>query len=221
MSHWVRILSLVVLFCGPLFAQDYEEETEVGSATANEDQWAGFRYEDHGLTQWEFQQAKEAGVSRDKILSLLELGIRPNEYLQKPWLSLNVSEDQWLQERSQGLEDSDIDRTYRNKVVHQDLAYWSLLAPSLYQWKTGETTKAISMNALWVGAMSATIFLAATSDNSEWIYTSIMVGAVHAWSFLDAFLATQWENNPDANRFSWGILPTNSKGLVGFATIRF
>lgn len=221
MSHWVRIISLLAVLCAPLFAQNYSEDENVGSATATESQWDGFDYEELGLTQWEFQQAKEAGLTRDKLTSLIGLGIRPTQYLQKPWLALDVSEEEWIEQRTQGMDDSDIDRTYRNRAVNQDLAYWSLLVPSLYQWKTDETTKAISMNALWFGSMGATVFLAATSDNNEWVYGAIFVAAAHAWSFLDAFMATQWENNPDANRFSWGILPTPHKGIGGFAHIRF
>lgn len=220
MSHWVRIFTLLALLCGPVLAQETEEES-IGNATATESEWDGFSYEEVGLTQWEFQQAKEAGLTRDKLTSLIGIGIRPNEYLQKPWVALNVTEEKWIEERSQGLEDSDIDRTYRNRAANQDLAYWSLLVPGLYQWKTGDATKAISMDALWAGAMGATVFLALNSDNSEWVYTAIMVGGAHAWSFLDAFLSTQWENNPDANRFSWGILPTPHKGVMGLAQFRF
>ena len=219
MSHWAFILSLLFLLCGPICAQESEEN--VGTATATEDPWEGFRYEDHGLTQWEFQQVKEAGMSREKVLNLLELGIRPNEYLQKPWIALGLSEEDWLNERSEGMEDSDIDRTYRVKARNQHLAYWSLLVPSLYQWKADESTKALSMDILWVSAVGATAFLAATSANSEWIYGAIMVAGVHAWSFLDAFNSTQWENNPNANRFSWGVIPTPHRGVAGAALFRF
>jgi len=220
MSHWVRIFALLALLCAPIIAQD-GEDYETGTTVATADEWDGFNYEDHGLTQWEFQQAKEAGISRDKLMGLLELGIRPNEYLQKPWVALNVSEEQWMQEREQGLEDSDIDRTYRNRAVNQEYAYWSLLAPSLYQWKAGQTTKAISMDFLWVGSVAATTFLALNSDNNEWVYGAIFIAGAHAWSFLDAFMSTQWENNPDANRFSWGVFPTRHQGLAGFAALRF
>lgn len=220
MTQWVRILALTLLLGTPMFAQESENST-VGSATASESEWDGFRYEDHGITQWEFQQAKEAGIGRDKLLTLLELGVRPTEYIQKPWVALGVSEEQWLQERSQGLEDSDIDRTYRLRSGNQELAYWSLVVPGLYQWKTGDNTKAISMDVLWVGATAGTVFLALNSDNSEWVYGAILIAGAHAWSFLDAFMSTQWENNPDANRFSWGVLPTSHKGMFGYAALRF
>ena len=50
------------------------------------------KYEEMGLTQWEFQQAKEEGISREKLTHLVELGVRLSEYLQRPWEKLGVSE---------------------------------------------------------------------------------------------------------------------------------
>ena len=58
-----------------------EAETKVGEATASADEWQGFNYEEMGLTQWEFQQAKQEGLSRDKLTHLVEMGVRPSEYL--------------------------------------------------------------------------------------------------------------------------------------------
>jgi hypothetical protein len=95
-------------------ADEDEAEPEVGKAKATGDEWDGFRYEEMGLTQWEFQQIKEAGISRDKLTRLVELGVRPSEYLQKPWEKMNITEDAWLAQRSEGMEDADIDRSYRN-----------------------------------------------------------------------------------------------------------
>ena len=113
-------------------------EANVGKAKASGDEWEGFRYEEMGLTQWEFQQIKEAGISRDKLTRIVELGVRPSEYLQKPWEKMKISEEAWLAQRSEGMEDADIDRSYRNHHGDQSYAYLSLLVPSLYQWKKGD-----------------------------------------------------------------------------------
>lgn len=202
-------------------SKDSKESGEnVGSASASGDEWDGFRYEEMGLTQWEFQQAKEEGVSREKLTHLVELGVRPSEYLQKPWVRLGVSEEQWLSQRSQGLEDADIDRSYRNRSGDQAYAYLSLLVPSLYQWKVDQTSKAIWMDALWVAGVGATVYMA-VDGSSSWFYFLIPVAAAHIWSFADAFFGTQWANNPDANRFSFGILPTPDKGLASMLQLKF
>ena len=136
-----------------------ESESPAGEAKASADEWEGFRYEDLGLTQWEFQQAKEEGLTRDKLTRLVELGVRISEYLQKPWNKLGVSEEDWLSQRSEGLEDADIDRSYRHRSGNQSYAYLSLLVPSLYQWKTSQSMKGIWMDVLWGASVGATVYL--------------------------------------------------------------
>lgn len=220
----------MLLLCGGLvFAQSDDEESysygsddteEVGEATASSDEWAGFNYEEIGLTQWEFQQAKKEGLTRDKLTHLVETGVRPSEYLQKPWEKLGVSEEEWLNQRTGGMEDADIDRSYRNHSGDQQYAYLSLLLPSLYQWKTDQSMKAIWMDALEVVGIGVTVYLAADGA-SDWWYGLLAVAGAHIWSFADAFFSTQWENNPDANRFSYGILPTPDQGVVGFFGVKF
>lgn len=197
-----------------------EQSGNVGEATASGDEWQGFNYEEMGLTQWEFQQAKEEGLTRDKLTSLVEMGVRPSEYIQKPWEKMGVSEEEWLSQRSNGFEDADIDRSYRNHSGDQGYAYLSLLLPSLYQWKTDQSMKAIWMDALWVGSVGATVYLA-VDGNSAWWYGLIFVAGAHIWSFADAFFSTQWDSNPDANRFSFGVLPTPEQGVAGFLNMKF
>lgn len=233
MLTWRKTIAAVLL-CGSFVFAQFDEETSsesysygeetteesVGEAAASDDEWKGFNYEEMGLTQWEFQQAKQEGISRDKLTRLVEMGVRPSEYIQKPWEKMGVSEDEWLGQRSKGLEDADIDRSYRNRSGNQNYAYLSLLLPSLYQWKTDNTTKAIWMDALEVVGIGATVFLAATGE-TDWWYGLLIVAGAHIWSFADAFFGTQWDSNPDANRFSYGVLPTPNQGVAGFFNVKF
>lgn len=200
--------------------ENSEEAKPVGSATATGDEWEGFKYEEIGLTQREFQEAKESGLTREQLTQLVELGVRPSEYLQKPWVRLGVSEEDWLSQRSEGMEDSDIDRSYRYKSGDQSYAYLSLLVPSLYQWKTNNSTIAIGIDALWVVSMGATVYLA-VDGNTAWWYGLLFVAGAHVWSFADAFFHTQWDSNPDANRFSFGIMPTPDKGVASMFQVKF
>ncbi len=212
-------------FANSTYNQDAEESseepTEVGSASASSDEWAGFDYKEMGLTQAEFQDAKAAGISREKLVELTEKGVRPTEYMQQPWKRMRMSEEEWLESRTNGMEDSDIDRSYRNKAGDQNYAYLSFLVPSLYQWHADQTIKAIWMDALWVAGVGGAITLAVTDDESTWMYMLIPVIAAHVWSGLDAFMATKNDNNPDANRFSFGILPTPDKGVASMFLMRF
>jgi hypothetical protein len=224
-KHFLSLL--VFLFVALASAQDFSDDLSADEsvdtpassnvANASTDEWEGFNYEEVGLTQWEFQQTKESGMGRDKLLQLLEIGVRPGEYLQKPWENYGVSEADWIAERSKGMEDSDIDRTYRNKGANQSAAYLSALIPSYYQWKVGKTAEALTMDVLWLASFGAYSYLAFVDkeDNNTRNYLFLPMLVVHAWSFGDAFMDTIWETNPDANRFSWGIFPTLNNGVVG------
>lgn len=245
MANWCKIAGIVLLCGGLVFAQSDDESdsysygesnTEdvfendgdsenVGEASASGDEWAGFNYEEIGLTQWEFQQAKKEGVTRDKLTHLVEMGVRPSEYLQKPWEKLGVSEEEWLDQRSGGFEDADIDRSYRNRSGDQQYAYLSFLLPSLYQWKTDQSMKAIWMDALVGVGAGVTIYLK-VDGATDWWYGLLAVAGGMVWSFADAFFSTQWDSNPDANRFSYGIMPTPthdnaSVGVTSFFNVKF
>ena len=240
MLNWSKTISAVLL-CGSLALAQFDDEssdydfgaTETtessesapGTANASDDEWAGFNYEEMGITQWEFQQAKEEGLTRDKVTRLVEMGVRLSEYIQHPWEKLGVSEEEWLGQRTDGMEDADIDRSYRNRSGDQGYAYLSLLVPSLYQWKTEQSIKAIWMDVAEVVSIGATVYLAA-EGNTAWWYGIGAIALVHIWSFADAFLSTQWDSNPDANRFSYGVFPTPTSdnagmGVAGFLNIKF
>ena len=191
-------------------------------AQFEDDEWADFDYEHAGLTQTEFQNVKEAGISKEKLMHLLEIGVRPSVYLKDPWKDLGVSESEWLEQRANGMEDSEIDRTYKNQAGSQGLAYLSFLLPSLYQWDTEQTAKAVAMNILEACTIGLTIFLATNgSTKGQWVYGAGSIVAVHIWSGADAVLTSQWDNNPDARNFSWGIIPTGKKSFAAAATLRF
>lgn len=196
----------------------------VAAATFAQDdsEWSEFDYQHAGLTQTEFQNVKESGMSKDKLLHLLEIGVRPSEYLKEPWNDLGVSESKWLSEREGGMENADIDRTYKNKGGDQSLAYLSFLLPSLYQWNADETAMAVAIDICEAAAIGLTVFLANDgSEGNKWVYGILGIAAVHIWSGADAILSTQWDSNPDARKFSWGIIPTGKNAFVASASFRF
>jgi len=192
----------------------------VSFAQFEDDEWADFDYQHAGLSQTEFQNVKESGMSKDKLMYLLEIGIRPSVYLKEPWKDLGVSEKEWLEERAGGMDDADIDRTYKNQVGNQGLAYLTFLLPSLYQWSTDEVAKAVAINILEASFISITVILV-NNNTKEWVYSAGAIALVHIGAGLDAVMSTQWDNNPDARNFSWGIIPTGKKSFAAAATFRF
>ena len=191
----------------------------ISFAQPEDDEWADFDYQHVGLSQTEFQGLKEAGMSKEKLMYLLEIGIRPLDYLKEPWKDLGVSEEEWLKERTGGMEDSDIDRTYKYQSGNQGIAYLSFLVPSLYQWSEGKIAYAITMDILWLTFVPVTIFVFEGKDRIQ--FGLPLIAAVHLWSGAHAVLSTLWDNNPDARNFSWGIMPTGKGSFATFATFRF
>jgi hypothetical protein len=205
------------------FEDDEFEEDELEKNELEENEWANFDYQHAGLTQTEFQKVKESGMSKEKLMYLLEIGVRPADYLKEPWKNLGVSEKEWLQERAGGMDDSDIDRTYKNRSGDQWLAHLSLLVPSLYQWYAGEIAKAITIDALEAAAVGLTVYLALNNEGDEnlWVWGTGAIAFVHIGSWLDAVISTLWDSNPDARNFSFGIMPTGKNSFTAAAILRF
>jgi hypothetical protein len=212
MKHSFSLVPALLLCASLAFAQ-FED-----------DEWADFDYQHAGLTQTEFQNVKESGMNKAKLMYLLEVGISPSEYLKEPWKDLGVSEKKWLEERAGGMENSDIDRTYKNYGGNQGLAYLSFLVPSLYQWNTDDVAKAVAMDITWIAAVGITWFLYSSKNDdatNTGVYGLIGVAAVHIWSGADALISTLWDSNPDAKSFSWGIVPTGKNSFAAAAAFRF
>jgi len=212
-----KLLFLIIALCFSIsFAQFDDDDSE-------ENEWADFDYKHAGLTQTEFQNVKESGMKKEKLLHLLEIGVRPSEYLKEPWKELGVTEKQWLEERAGGMEDGDIDRTYTSRSGNQGIAHLSLLAPSLYQWYTGQMAKAIAIDVAYVASWSLLIYLVTTNEGDEksWAYGLPVVGAVHLYSWLDAVISTLWDNNPEARNFSFGVVPTGKGSFAAGAMLKF
>lgn len=199
-----------------------EENSNIKLDTISADiaEWAQFDYEAVGLSQKEYQSARNSNLTKSKLLHFLELGIRPNEYLKKPWINLGVSEKKWIELRTAGMEDSDIE-DHSDKL--HGAAYISLLLPSYYQWKSTQTNKAIGMNVVygsfWAGFVTLSIV---KKDNmKDNLYFLPAIGVVHLWSFLDAIINVKKKNPREKNEtFEVGLIPT-SKGILGTFSFYF
>jgi len=218
-----KLLFLAIAMCFSISFAQFDDDDDDDAVKGNE--WADFDYQHAGLAQAEFQKVKESGMSKEKLLHLLEIGVRPSEYLKEPWKKLGVTEKQWLAERAGGMDDNDIDRTYSRRTDNQGLAYLSFLVPSLYQWSTDQYAKAIAIDVAWLASLGLTIYLAVTNEDKEstvpWAIGLGLMGAVHLYSGIDAVISTMWDNNPEARNFSFGIVPTGKGSFAAAAKLRF
>ncbi|MCL2101695.1 MAG: hypothetical protein FWH22_08285, partial [Fibromonadales bacterium] len=109
--------------------------------------------------------------------------------------------------------------TYKNQYGNQGLAWASFLIPSIYQWSTDQMATAIAMDIAYLTAWSITLFALEGKEKVQ--YGVPFIVAVHLWSGIDGILSTQWDSNPDARNFSWGILPTGKDSFAAAAMFRF
>ena len=113
----IVLLSLAVLCPAQLKFQDDDESERTK----------------YGMSQAEWQQFKESGLSVTQLEKLLECGIAMGEYSSRPWLSLGVQEKDWIAERCKGMVDEDIQAFHE----HGENDYTIILAfalPGSYHW---------------------------------------------------------------------------------------
>ncbi len=208
MVAW-KFLALGFIFC------------VLGAVKVLADDWEGTKYDDLGISQEEFQKVKETGMPRAKLMKLLELGISPNEYFSEPWKKLGVSEDHWLSEKKGGMADDDIDRSYRKQGFNNMTPFISFILPGYYQYKTNRLYFGLGLSTTAVAAWTLT-FLHKNSETKA-IYPVYPVIAVAAmfWSAADAYIGSRYNDNQEAQRFSWNLgLSSSGSPLAGFS-LRF
>ncbi len=184
------------------------------------DEWEGLTYEDLGISQEEFQKVRESGMSKTRLYMLLELGITPNEYFSEPWKRLGVTKAHWLNEKKAGMEDDDIDRSYRKDAGSNFSPLITFVLPGHYQYRTDRFWYGFTLSA--IAATSAILTFAHThsvTGDIQPIYPIVMLGSMF-WSAADAFLDTRYVDNQEAGRFSMQAplpLPAGpGNGLLAF-----
>ncbi|MFH0920024.1 MAG: hypothetical protein V1913_06645 [Fibrobacterota bacterium] len=99
----------------------------------------------YGMSQAEWEKFREMKMSVDELERLIRCGITINEYSSRPWLSLGVSEQDWLAERCKGMADEDIQAF--NEGERSDLSIIAaFLLPGSFHWRNKKFSKAIPLS---------------------------------------------------------------------------
>lgn len=159
------------------------------------------KYEAKGLSQVEWQMIQDAQMPEKKVDELLQAGISISEYFQYPWLSLGISEGEYIRKRKAGMVDADI-RAHSHLVEISDLAViHNFFLPGFYQFKRQQKIKAFTMSGLAVGLAGLTTFLSIKEKNFIPAPLLLLIPDM-LWSSIDLGLQLHKERNPDAQRFS-------------------
>jgi len=142
------LLSLAVLCPAQLKFQD-EDESERTK---------------YGMSQAEWQQFKESGLSITQLEKLLECGISMGEYSSRPWLSIGVQEKDWIAERCKGLVDEDIQAfNERGESDYSVLIAFAL--PGSHHWLKKSYPAAMGLSSVF--ALSLTLYFALPEVTEE------------------------------------------------------
>ena len=207
MNGWCKALSLGVLLIGFAFKPVRAENW--GSTTAS----------DLGITQAEFTKVKEAGMPKAKLLRLLEIGVRPDEYFGEPWKKLGVTENYWLSERKQGFDDEEVNASFREQPSGAFNSFLFFVLPGYYHFQTHRPYAGALLSTLAVGGVSLWAI-----DGGKKIPVAIPAGLIATsliWSAADAFIHTRFADNQDAKRFTLNFAPTSLQGGKIQLALRF
>lgn len=202
-SKFLVHVCLVLLFASSQNAFSQSTDQSNRSDEFADNPWMGFDYQEMGLTQIEYQKVKESGMNREKLTHLLEIGIYPKEYFNQPWLKLGVDENVWLEERSEGLSDEDIDRSYDLATQGDQWAWSSLIIPSYYQWKTRQTHQALAINIWTLGTLGSWVSFKAqnfTKGRDTMLYLSLLG---NLYSFLSGIIDNKQAIDPNIGLSLW------------------
>lgn len=179
-------LFICCLFSGLIFAQD-----ELNP------------WEKLGLSKTEWRLINENNIKMSKVEELLKAGISIGEYIQKPWLPLNLSESSWINKRRSGMTSYDIElenqpsdtnwkKDYNNDAG-KDLRHMrgngekfsSLFLPGRYQFRNDHKLKGTSMVGLAGGSILWCTIGSIASKKFDAIPICVLLIPDMIWSFVD------------------------------------
>jgi len=165
------------------------------------------QYEKLGLSQVEWQMIKEAEMPIDKVKELISAGISIVQYFEYPWLSLGLSESEWIKRRSLGQVDEHMSTAATPGSQMMWLPVKSFFMPGVHQLRRKQPAKGLSMIAIFLGSLTL-YALHGRSENESTLkfdyhfpYAVFLLGDM-AWSALDMGYQVNKEINADAEHFS-------------------
>lgn len=107
----------------------------------------------YGMSQAEWQQYKESGLTISQLEHLLECGIAMSEYSSRPWLSLGISEKDWIAERCKGMVDEDI-QAFHEREENDYSVILAFALPGSHHWRTHSYGTAAALSSAFILSVS-------------------------------------------------------------------
>ncbi len=191
--------------------------TSVPCSTAEKlpNSWEGFDYEMAGLSRQEFAILQKSNLSEESFYELMKLGVKPSEYLSKPWLKLGINEEEWWTQKKMGMSDEDMDQSWKSRYTDRNQAWLSLLIPGYYQYNHHQPLKGALVNTLNILGLSAWLWTEFALKDPRSIHFAYLAATGNIYSFVDAWLQVKpVVEQPSNDHFVYSLPKSTSLGIA-------
>lgn len=161
------------------------------------------------LKNYEIELIRDSRMPAEKLEQITGAGISVEEYFQYPWLKLNISEREWINQRKAGILKGE-DYPTQQLRNNQWAVIQNFFVPGLHQFKRKQIFKGLLMSAIALGSLSLFSLHRAPGEEGPLAFDYpaylALLGADLLWSSIDLGVQVNREFDNGANRFS---LPEN------------
>lgn len=158
------------------------------------------------LKDYEVELIRDSRMPVEKYQQIVAAGVTLEEYFQYPWIKLNLSEKDWLDQRKAGILKSE-DYSTQQLKINQWAVVQNFFIPGLHQFKRKQTFKGLLMSGIAVGSL--TLFALHRKPGNNGIlsfdypaYLAVL-GADLLWSSIDLQIQVSRQFDNGAKRFSF------------------
>jgi hypothetical protein len=145
----------------------------------------------------------------EKLHLLMDSAVSLQDYFHYPWLTLGISEKEWIHQQQAGILGSDTIVPTKQVVATQWAVVQNIFLPGLHQFKRHQLAKGYLMSGIALGSIALFVFHNNKNSKSALgfdypIYLAFLGGDI-LWSSIDIGIQVNKELNKDALRFSYMI----------------
>lgn len=149
----------------------------------------------------------DSQMPNEKLYLLMDSDVSLQEYFQYPWLTLGITEKEWIGQQKIGISGTDTIIPTKQVTVKQWAVVQNFFLPGLHQFKRHQLLKGYLMSGIALGSIA--LFVFHNDKNSKNvhgfdypIYLAFLGGDL-LWSSIDIGIQVNEELNKNTMRFSY------------------
>lgn len=144
-----------------------------------------------------------------KLYLLMDSDISLQEYFHYPWLTLGISEKEWINQQQAGISGTDTIMPTKQVVATQWAVVQNIFLPGLHEFKRHQLVKGYLMSGIALSSVALFVLHNKLGSKSPLgfdypIYLAFLGGDI-LWSSIDIGIQVNKELNKDAMRFSYVV----------------